>query len=123
MPIFLTTLLASVRSIFQSRAALELEKPGSAPPNRGASEICGKTPEIDLRRPPVVDLPVPPLAHDRRRILHCRIASPGFDVLDGVGGRRQESAIGVPVAARLYLRKFANRAPQRLRRTLGALDR
>jgi hypothetical protein len=42
-----------------------------------------------------VDLPVPPLAHDRRRILHCRIASPGIDALNGVGGRRQESAIAM----------------------------
>src|SRR5437016_7079420 len=35
---------------------------GSAPPNRCASENCSKTSEMDLSRPPVVDLPVPPLA-------------------------------------------------------------
>jgi hypothetical protein len=37
-------------------------EPGSAPPNRSASEVRCKTPEIDLWRPPLVDLFVPPLA-------------------------------------------------------------
>jgi hypothetical protein len=46
----------------ESREALELENLASAPPNRCASENCSKTSEIDLSRPPVVDLPVPPLA-------------------------------------------------------------
>jgi hypothetical protein len=36
-------------------------EPGSAPPNRRASAIREKTPEIDLRGPPVVDLSLPPL--------------------------------------------------------------
>jgi hypothetical protein len=37
-------------------------EPGSAPPNRSASEVRSKTVEIDSSGPPVVDLPVPPLA-------------------------------------------------------------
>jgi hypothetical protein len=35
---------------------------GSAPPNRRASEVRSKTVEIDSSGPPVVDLPVPPVA-------------------------------------------------------------
>ena len=62
MLIFLTTLLAPLRSIFRSRAALELENLALRHQNRCTSEICSKAPEIDLRRPPVVALPVPPLA-------------------------------------------------------------
>jgi hypothetical protein len=34
----------------------------SAPPNRRASKVRRKTPEINLRRPPVLDLSLPPLA-------------------------------------------------------------
>src|SRR5215472_15375074 len=37
-------------------------EPGSAPPNRRASEVRCKTPEINVWRPPLVDLFVPPLA-------------------------------------------------------------
>src|SRR5215831_18173293 len=37
-------------------------EPGSAPPNRRASEVRCKTPEINLRRPPLVDLSLPSLA-------------------------------------------------------------
>src|SRR5215471_13268995 len=37
-------------------------EPGSAPPNRRASEVRCKTPEINLWRPPLVDLFFPPLA-------------------------------------------------------------
>jgi len=35
---------------------------GPAPPNRRASEVRCKTPEINLRRPPLLDLSLPPLA-------------------------------------------------------------
>src|SRR5215469_11771805 len=35
---------------------------GSAPPNRRASEVRCKTPEINLRRPPLVDLSLQSLA-------------------------------------------------------------
>src|SRR5215468_4683676 len=37
-------------------------EPGSAPPNRRTSEVRCKTPEINLWRPPLVGLFVPPLA-------------------------------------------------------------
>jgi hypothetical protein len=58
MPISLTTLLATLPSIFHSRAALELENLALRPPNRRASEVREKPPEIDLRGAPVVDLSV-----------------------------------------------------------------
>ena len=37
-------------------------EPGSAPPNRCASKVRRKTPEVNLRRPPLVDLSLPSLA-------------------------------------------------------------
>jgi hypothetical protein len=37
-------------------------KPGSAPPNRRASAIREKTPDLDLMGPPAVDRSLPPLA-------------------------------------------------------------
>src|SRR5215469_18057777 len=37
-------------------------EPGSAPPNRRASKVRRKTPEINLWRSPLVDLFIPPLA-------------------------------------------------------------
>src|ERR1700740_3554603 len=63
MLIFLTTLLASLASIFQSRASLGLENLAlPTPSNRRAPEVCRKAPKIDLGRPPAVDLSVAPLA-------------------------------------------------------------
>jgi putative transposase len=62
MPIPRTTLLATLSSIFRSRAALELENLAL----RATQSACFRDPkenaEIDLRRPPVVDLSFPPLA-------------------------------------------------------------
>jgi hypothetical protein len=51
-------------SVFDLRFArcFRAREPGSAPPNRRASEVREKSPEIDLGGPPVVDLSVPPLA-------------------------------------------------------------
>src|SRR6267143_7139836 len=60
MLIFLTTLLASLASIFRSRASLE--NLAFTPSNRRAPQVCRKTPQIDLGRPPAVDLSVAPLA-------------------------------------------------------------
>src|SRR6516164_5305238 len=37
-------------------------EPGAAPSNRHASKVLRKTSEIDLRRPPLVDLSLKPLA-------------------------------------------------------------
>src|SRR5215469_14703150 len=58
----LPTLLAVLPSILRSRAAVELENLALAPLNRRASEVRCKTPEINLRRPPLVDLSLAPLA-------------------------------------------------------------
>src|SRR6516162_4011744 len=60
----LPTLLAVLPSILRSRAAVELENLAlaPAPPNRRAPEVRCKTPEINLRRPPLVDLSLPALA-------------------------------------------------------------
>src|SRR6516164_850793 len=60
----LPTLLAVLPSILRSRAAVELENLAlaPAPPNRRASEVRCKTPEINLRRPPLVDLSLQSLA-------------------------------------------------------------
>ena len=60
MLIALTTLLATLSSIFHSRAALELENLALRH-QIGAAEVRKKAPEIDLQGPSVVDLSVPPL--------------------------------------------------------------
>jgi hypothetical protein len=62
MLISLATLLATLSSIFRSRAALQLENLALRHQIGGASEVRKKTPEIDLGGPPVVDLSVPLLA-------------------------------------------------------------
>jgi hypothetical protein len=69
-------------------------EPGSAPPNRRASEVRGKTAEIDSSGPPVVDLPVPPLArlalgagHRQARNSHCLASCQLSAVLDQGTGR------------------------------------
>ena len=60
MHVFLTTLLAILPSILRSRAAVELEN--LALRHRRASEVRCETSEINLRRPSLVDLSLPPLA-------------------------------------------------------------
>ena len=89
MPILVATLLATLLSIFDSRAALELEN--LAPPSdRCASSVREKAPEIDRREPPVVRMSGPPLARltlgagyrqarDRRGLALCRL-SPALDL-------------------------------------------
>jgi hypothetical protein len=61
MLISLTTLLATLSSIFHSRAALQLENLALRHQNRRASEVCKKTPEIDSGGPPTMGLAVPHL--------------------------------------------------------------
>src|SRR6516165_8387050 len=57
-------------------------EPGSAPPNRRASEVRCKTPEINLWRPPLVDLFVPTLARLALRLGH-RQARNGHSLAPG----------------------------------------
>jgi hypothetical protein len=76
-------------------------KPGSAPPNRCASAIREKTPDIDLMGPPAVDLSVPPLARLALGARHRQarngrgLASRRFStVLDMEGAPRSNGATG-----------------------------
>src|SRR6266403_1255161 len=62
MLIFLKTLLASLASIFRSRASLGLENLALRNQIGVLTEVCRKVPKIDLGRPPAVDLSVTPLA-------------------------------------------------------------
>jgi len=95
MLIFLTTLLASLASIFRSRASLGLENLAT-PSNRRAPEVCRKAPKIDFGRPPAMDLSVAPLtrlalgvghrqARNGRRLASCRLSF----VLDLEGALRK----------------------------------
>ncbi|SRR6266513_6211023 len=62
MLISLSTLLATLSSIFRSRAALELGNLALRHRIGVLQRSVRKRPEIDLKRPPVVDLAVPLLA-------------------------------------------------------------
>src|SRR5467141_1473762 len=62
MLIFLTTLLATLWSIFRSRASLGLENLALRHQIGVLQRSAGKRPKIDLGRPPAVDLSVAPLA-------------------------------------------------------------
>src|SRR2546429_227644 len=82
-----TTLFRSQRCPRSSVPVLPwAREPRPAPPQRRASAVCQKTPEIDFRGPPVVDLSVPPLArlalgHGHRQARNCRsLASPLLEV-------------------------------------------
>jgi hypothetical protein len=59
MLVFLTTFLAILPSILRSRAAVELENLALAKLNRRVSKVRRKAPEINLRRPSVLDLSLP----------------------------------------------------------------
>ena len=61
MLILLTTLLAALRAIFRSRAALELENLALRH-QIGVLHWSATKPEIDRRKPPIVDRAVPHLA-------------------------------------------------------------
>jgi hypothetical protein len=58
MLVFLTTLEFGLR-ILRSRAAVELENLALAKLNRRVSKVRRKAPEINLRRPSVLDLSLP----------------------------------------------------------------
>ena len=61
MLIFLTTLLAALRAILRSRGALELENLALRH-QIGVLHRSATKPEIDRRKPPIVDRAVPHLA-------------------------------------------------------------
>src|SRR5437879_6015586 len=70
-------------------------EPGSAPPNRRASEVRSKTAEFASSGRPVVDLPVPPLArlalgagHRQARNGHCLASCRLSALLDVEGAAR-----------------------------------
>src|SRR3982074_803593 len=62
MLLFLKTLLASLASIFRSRASLGLENLALRHQIGVLHRSAGKRPKIDRGRPPAVDLSVAPLA-------------------------------------------------------------
>jgi len=61
MPISLTTLLATLSSIFRSRAALGLENLALRHQIGVLQRSARKRPKLTSRGPPVVDLSIPPL--------------------------------------------------------------
>jgi hypothetical protein len=62
MLVFLTTFLAILPFDATFGCCPGARDPGSAPPNRRASKVRRKTPEINPWRPSVLDLSLPPLA-------------------------------------------------------------
>src|SRR5215471_9196406 len=62
MLVFLATLLACLTFNPTFACCRGARESGSTPPNQRASEVRCKTPEINLRRPPLVDLSLQSLA-------------------------------------------------------------